>query len=244
MLTSETERKQENSWSETKSDTEKQMMRNEAENHEETDLIKEKVNSEEEHTKNETRKLGNGHVKNSNMSDQIKTQKDVNHSKAELHSSLMARLPFEQMAFKSGGFPSPQLIVIKTESIALDQFLQIRHLAISQGHYITSIIDKTGKIGGEVLQVVDRNRPHNSYYRAVRQIEHERTQTSQSQDTVPPVKSPRLHNQPDNPEVVEETINDDVEECESESDDEVNSEVSATFNRLNTSIKREPATAE
>ncbi len=51
----------------------------------------------------------------------------------------------DQIALKAGGFPSPQLMVIRTDAISLDNFLQIGQLAIDQGHYIMGITDKMGK---------------------------------------------------------------------------------------------------
>ena len=180
-------------------DIEKLMMRNEAKNNKEQNLIGENETAQIETTEKVNRKVEFGHVKNSDMSEGMGQKIADNNTKKQSNLKSMARLPFEQMAFKSGGFPSPQLIVIKTNSISLDKIWQIRQLAISQGHYITSVFD--GKIGEEVLKVVERHPPLSSYHRAVRQIELERTQTGPSQDIVPPVKSPRLHNQPNTSEV-------------------------------------------
>ena len=142
------------------------------------------------------------------------------------------------MAFKSGGFPSPQLIFIKTDSISLDKFLQIRHLAIEQGDYITSITDTNGKVGEQVLRIIHQHRPRSSFHRAVRQIEQERTQIN-ARASLPPTKSPRLHEPDNQQEVGEDNLFDEIVE-EGESEDEVDSEVSATFDRLNTGIKNEP----
>ncbi len=119
--------------------------------------------------------------------------------------------------------------------------MKIRQLAIEQGHYVTSITDAGGKVSEEVLRVVDQHRPQNSFNRAVRQIEQERMQL-ETRTSMPPTKSPRLQEATNQPEVMEENLFDDVEEVEDDvSGDEVDSEVSATFNCLNTGVKNEPA---
>ena len=221
-----------------KEKSEKQMMRNEPTNEEESNLINRNSNTSQEKTENGEIKIENAQAKHGGMHDKTEKQIKEKPTKRQADSETMARRTMEHMAFKSGGLPSPQLIVIKRDLISLDNFLQIRRLAIEQGHYTTAITDTSGKVGEEVLRLVDRNRPHSSYHWAGSQIEQERMQSSQA--NVPPSKSPRLQEPSGSQEVGEENLFDDIDEKEEETDDEVTSEVSATFDRLNTGIKNEP----
>ena len=46
----------------------------------------------------------------------------------------MARRTPNQMAWKAEGFPSEQLIVIKTADLTLDEFLELRSYITTKGH--------------------------------------------------------------------------------------------------------------
>ncbi len=190
----------ENSWGKTRQTEEKQMMKNKSENSNNSNLINRSSNVIVEPAEIDRKNVENNHVKNSNMPDINKQLCSDKQAKRQTKIDAMARRPIEQMAFKSGGFPSPQLIVIKTDSISLDKFLQIGHLAIEQGHYITSTIDTHGKVGEQVLRIIDQHRRQNSFHRAVRQIEQERTQMD-ARVSFPPTKSPRLQEQENQQEV-------------------------------------------
>ncbi len=136
----------ETAWSEKKVETEKPMMRNGAAHKENQNLIK-KTSQSGENPKDIEYQTGlNAHVTmaahaNNENNEKDTTDIDKRQNCKSLVNSKMAK-PIEQMAFKADGFPCPQLIVIRADSIHLDDFLQIRHLAMSQRHYITSITDQ------------------------------------------------------------------------------------------------------
>ena len=96
----------------------------------------------------QSQKSKTGMSKNYDMYGKKQKKTDLIKKKTKNNSEMMARPTVEHMAFKSGGFPSPQMIFMKTDSIPLDDYLEIRRLVIDQGHYITSVTDASGKFLG------------------------------------------------------------------------------------------------
>ena len=185
----------ESAWDEKKKEIEKPVMTNDAKDTGGQNLITKRKAKEPESKEIQVSTKKCAHVKmaavENNEDETISSNENKN---CDLQKKLkMARKPLEHMAFKADGFPCPQLIIIRADSIPLDDFLQIRHLVISQGHYVTSITDRSGKATQEVLQIVEKNRPINVFNRAQRQVDQELTAaTTASASATPPRKTLRL----------------------------------------------------
>ena len=122
----------ENSWAAAAHKSEKPLMRNE-ENNVDSNLINRNEIPQAEHNDILASRTQDKHVKSGDMSKEKPEITTSNRDKRQNKPEIMARRTVDYMAFKSGGFPSPHLIVIKTESIPLNNFLKNRRLAIDQG---------------------------------------------------------------------------------------------------------------
>ncbi len=170
-------------------------MRNERSNDPLQDLIKTSRVNEKDQADILNKSPEKAHVKMADFKpNENATDSRKGHQNFDTHAKLeMARKPIEHMAFKADVFPCPQLIVFRADSNTLNDFLKIRLLTIGQGHYITSITDRSGKATQEVLQIMEKNRPINIYNRAQRQVDEERSGTQNpNSSATPPRKTLRL----------------------------------------------------
>ncbi len=199
-------------WAETGKE-DNQMMTNETYSKKEMENTQTFVKSTTE-TKNKEKENQHGTEEEQDNKDRTETEKQTGNK--QMMSKIYRPLWTSHQAYKSSNFPSPQLLVVATESISLEVLLSLKKQITKKGYFCRSFIDADHEKLQKVMDMLQQ------------------PETAQ-QEQPPPPKTRRIRQPTSDPifQEIEERYDDEEEE------DEVNSQLSETFARMETSQPQE-----